>query len=54
MLIVFPSTLVAETKILYGYNFRRSHPEVFLQESFLKICRKFTGQDPCQSVISIK
>ena len=34
--------------------FRSSHPEVFLKKGVLKICSKFTGEHPCQSVISIK
>ena len=33
---------------------RNSHPEVFLEKGVLKICSKFTGEHPCQSVISIK
>ena len=33
---------------------RSSHPEVFLRNDVLKICSKFTGEHPCQSVISIK
>ena len=35
-------------------NCRSSHPEVFLRKGFLKICSKFTGEDPCPSAISIK
>ena len=35
-------------------NFRSSHPEVFLGKSVLKICSKFTGEHPCQSVILLK
>ena len=34
--------------------YRSSHPEVFLVKGVLKICSKFTGEHPCQSVISIK
>ena len=34
--------------------YRNSRPEVFLRKSVLKICSKFTGEHPCQSVISIK
>ena len=34
--------------------FRSSHPEVFWRKGVLKICSKFTGKHPCQSVISIK
>ena len=33
---------------------RSSHPEVFLGKVDLKIFSKFTGELPCQSVISIK
>ena len=33
---------------------RISHPEVFLENGVLKIYSKFTGEYPCQSVISIK
>ena len=33
---------------------RSSHPEVFLEKGVLKICSKFTGEHPFQSVISIK
>ena len=32
---------------------RSSSPEVFLGEGALKICSKFTGVHPCQSVTSI-
>ena len=33
---------------------RSSRPEVFSRKGVLKICSKFTGEHPCQSVISIK
>ena len=33
---------------------RSSHPEVFLGKGVLKICSKYTGEQPCQSAISIK
>ena len=33
---------------------RSSHPEMFLKKGFLIICSKFTGEDPCPSVILIK
>ena len=33
---------------------RSSHPEMFLRKGILKIRSKFTGEQPCQSVISIK
>ena len=32
---------------------RSSRPEVFLRKDVLKISRKFTGEHPCQSAISI-
>ena len=34
-------------------TYRNSRPEVFLGKGALKICSKFTGENPCQSVISI-
>ena len=34
--------------------FRSSPPDVFLGKDVLKICSKFTGEHPCQNVISIK
>ena len=34
--------------------FRSSHLEVFLVKGVLKICSKFTGEHPYQSVVSIK
>ena len=34
--------------------YRSSRPEVFLVKCVLKICIKFTGENPYQSVISIK
>ena len=33
---------------------RSNPPEVFLGKGVVKICRKFTGEHPCRSVISIK
>ena len=36
---------------LYGL-FRSSHPKVFLEKDVLKICSKFTGEHPRQSLIS--
>ena len=33
---------------------RSSHPEVFLEKGFLKICSKLTGEHPYRSAISIK
>ena len=32
---------------------RNSTPEVFIRKGVLKICRKFTEEHPCRSVISI-
>ena len=39
---------------LFKKLFRSSQTEVFLRKGVLKICSKFTGEHPCQSVISIK
>ena len=33
---------------------RNSLPDVLLGKGFLKVCNKFKGEHPCQSVISIK
>ena len=33
---------------------RSSRPNVFLRKRVLNICRKFTGEHPCRSAISIK
>ena len=35
-------------------NDRSSRPKVFLRKGVLKICSKFTGEQPYRSVISIK
>ena len=35
-------------------HFKSSHTEMFLEKVVLKICSKFTGEHPRQSVISIK
>ena len=41
--------------LIYLYsNYKSTPPEVFLGKSVLKICSKFTGEHPYQSVISIK
>ena len=37
-----------------GRFFKSSHPGMFLMKGVMKICSKFTGEQPCQSVISIK
>ena len=39
---------------LFRASFRISPPKLFLYKDVLKICSKFTGKHPCQSVISIK
>ena len=41
-------------KLLRTIIFRSSHPAVFLRKVVLKICSKFTGEDPYRSVVSIK
>ena len=33
---------------------RSRHQEVFLEKGFLKMCSKFTGEQPCRSATSIK
>ena len=38
----------------FSVMFRSSRPEVFIRKGVLKIYRKFTGEHPCRSVISIK
>ena len=49
--------------LLYSYNhpvwkwvyiIRSSYSEMFLVKRVLRTCRKFTGEHPCRSVISIK
>ena len=45
LLIVFSSIL---------HTFRGSHPEVFFEKGFLKICSKFTGEHPYRSTILMK
>ena len=35
-------------------SLRSSRPEVFLGKGVMKICSKFTGERPCQSMISLK
>ena len=44
----------AKTLKIKTFIYRSSHPEVFLKKGVLKICSKFAGEHPCQSVISIK
>ena len=39
---------------LYLYGYRNSREEVFLGKDVLKICRKFTGEYPYRSAISLK
>ena len=45
-------SLANHTKLLV--MLRNSHPGIFLETVFLKICSKFTGEHSCRSVISIK
>ena len=40
--------------IIFSKSFRSSCTEVLLRKVVLKICRKFTREHPCRSVISIK
>ena len=39
---------------LYLYGYRTSREEVFFGKDVLKICRKFAGEHPWRSAISIK
>ena len=56
MLILSDSPLMNFTDIdvLRINMYRISPPELFLRKDVLKICSKFTGEHPCQSVISIR
>ena len=47
-----PKSLTDQSKL--SAKSRSSHPEMFLGKSVLKICSKFTGENPCRSVVSIK
>ena len=38
-------------KFIPGSEYRSSHLEVFLEKSVLKVCSKFTEEDPSRSVI---
>ena len=40
--------------LFVSHSNRSSPPEVYLGKGVLKICRKVTGEHPCQSAISIK
>ena len=51
---VFKCRLFAFTKENYHPLFRSSPSEVFLGKGVLEIFSKFTGEHPCQSVISKK
>ena len=43
------------SQVISGNAYPTSNPpEVFLEKCVLKICSKYTGEHPCQSVISIK
>ena len=39
---------------IWHHEWRSSPPQVFLGKGVLKICSKFTGEHPCQNVMSIK
>ena len=45
---------ICRIQTIPSFIFRSSHPEVFLGKGVLKRCSKFTGENPCRSVISIK
>ena len=47
-------SLKYEKETWHNLMYRSSHPEVFLEKVVLKICSKFTGEHPCESVVSIK
>ena len=49
--LVITSTSANENKWITG---RSSRPEVFTEKGVLKKCNKFTGEDPCRSMISVK
>ena len=55
-IIFFCRISITQTARLLRMNLtiRSSRPEVFLGKEVLKICSKFTGGHPCQSVILIK
>ena len=46
--------IVQHYGIKHAWKGKSWHPEMFLGQGVLKICRKFTGDNPCRSVISIK
>ena len=52
-ILYFGSLLYHNEKFKRSY-IRSSRQELFLGKGVLKICSKFTGEHPCQSVISIK
>ena len=45
---------VNSIRVIKNSSFRSSHPEMFLGKGALKICSKFTGEQPCRSAISVK
>ena len=61
-LLVFPNNVSRicsrklKMRMIYHMNnpFRSSHPEVFRRKGVLKIYSKFTRENTCRSVISIK
>ena len=54
--VAFPELPVQLNFVLSEFvnQMRSSHAEVFLGKIVLKICRKFTGEHPFRSAISIK
>ena len=48
------SSHVNDLRQSYVKTLRSSPPELFLGKGVLKTCSKFTGEHPCQSVVSIK
>ena len=59
MVICFKSELLESPQApqngsLWYSKYRSSHPGVFLGKGALKTCSKFTGEHPCENVISIK
>ena len=56
--IIFRELSVAKNCFSYEsallrFRSRSSYPEMFLEKSVLKICRKFTGEHPCQCLVLI-
>ena len=59
--ILYPMSILIHTFRMFSLGMtweywpdRSSHPEVFSRRGILKICSKFAGEHPCQSVTSTK